>query len=89
MNGEQRPGWYFVYVQGDLNLHILRMFEGIFSLDGIKIKKKSFFFLFFQGDLFTGALFIQQSLRWDLYLCIFVLVIITGVLTMAGIKIVS
>lgn len=36
------------------------------------------------GDLFTGALFIQQSLRWNLYLCIFVLVIITGILTMTG-----
>ncbi|XP_033759264.1 sodium/myo-inositol cotransporter-like [Pecten maximus] len=36
------------------------------------------------GDLFTGALFIQQSLRWDLYLSIFVLVLITGILTMTG-----
>lgn len=36
------------------------------------------------GDLFTGALFIQQSLKWDLYLCIFVLVTITGIMTMAG-----
>ena len=30
MNGEQRPGWYFAHVQDDLNLHILRMFEGTF-----------------------------------------------------------
>ena len=37
-----------------------------------------------QGDLFTGALFIQQSLKWDLYLCIFILVTITGIMTMAG-----
>lgn len=36
------------------------------------------------GDLFTGALFIQQSLKWDLYLCIFILVAITGILTMTG-----
>ncbi|XP_052760159.1 sodium/myo-inositol cotransporter-like isoform X1 [Mya arenaria] len=36
------------------------------------------------GDLFTGALFIQQSLRWNLYLCILVLVVITGILTMTG-----
>ncbi|KAL4221339.1 Sodium/myo-inositol cotransporter [Mactra antiquata] len=36
------------------------------------------------GDLFTGALFIQQSLKWNLYLCIFILVSITGVLTMTG-----
>ncbi|KAK3105233.1 hypothetical protein FSP39_020356 [Pinctada imbricata] len=36
------------------------------------------------GDLYTGALFIQQSLRWDLYLSIFVLVLITGILTITG-----
>ena len=33
MNGEQRPGCYFAHAQDDLNLHILRMFEGTFSLD--------------------------------------------------------
>ena len=33
MNGEQRPGWYFAHVQDDLNLHILRMFEGTFWLN--------------------------------------------------------
>lgn len=37
-----------------------------------------------QGDLFTGALFIQQSLRWDLYLSIFILVFITGLMTITG-----
>ncbi|KAL5013821.1 hypothetical protein ScPMuIL_008091 [Solemya velum] len=36
------------------------------------------------GDLYTGALFIQQSLRWDLYLCIFIMVMIAGVLTITG-----
>ncbi|XP_060552587.1 sodium/myo-inositol cotransporter-like [Ruditapes philippinarum] len=36
------------------------------------------------GDLFTGALFIQQSLKWDLYLCIFILVTVTGIMTMTG-----
>ena len=33
INGEQWPGWHFVYAQDDLNLRILRMFEGTFSLD--------------------------------------------------------
>ena len=33
MNGEQRPGWYFAHAQDNLNLRMLRMFEGIFSLD--------------------------------------------------------
>ena len=34
MNGRQRPVWYFVYAQDDLNLRILRMFEGVFALRG-------------------------------------------------------
>ena len=35
MNGEQRPGWYFARAQAQdgLNLRILHMFEGTFSLD--------------------------------------------------------
>ncbi|XP_071082359.1 sodium/myo-inositol cotransporter-like [Haliotis cracherodii] len=36
------------------------------------------------GDLFTGALFIQQSLKWDLYLSIVLLVLVTAVLTITG-----
>ncbi|KAL8590951.1 hypothetical protein ACOMHN_040637 [Nucella lapillus] len=36
------------------------------------------------GDLYTGALFIQQSLNWDLYLSIVVLVLITALLTITG-----
>ena len=30
LNGEQLPKWDFAHVQDDVNLHILRMFEGIF-----------------------------------------------------------
>ena len=33
MNGEQRPQWYIARAQDDLNLHILRMYEGTFSLN--------------------------------------------------------
>ena len=33
MNGDQKSG-YFARTQNDLNLHILRMIEGAFSLDG-------------------------------------------------------
>ncbi|XP_041378621.1 sodium/myo-inositol cotransporter-like isoform X2 [Gigantopelta aegis] len=36
------------------------------------------------GDLLTGAFFIQQSMKWDLYLCIFLLVLITAILTITG-----
>ena len=38
MNGEQRPGWYCVHVQDDLNLRILHMFEDFLVF---------FFFFFF------------------------------------------
>ena len=38
MNGGQRPVWYFAHVQDDLNLGILCMFEGTFSLDAVRIK---------------------------------------------------
>ena len=31
-NGEQRPRWYFVHAQDDLDLLILRMLKGTFSL---------------------------------------------------------
>ena len=37
MNGKQRPGWYFAHAQDDLNLRILRMFEGTFSLDAAPV----------------------------------------------------
>ncbi|KAK7480840.1 hypothetical protein BaRGS_00027926 [Batillaria attramentaria] len=36
------------------------------------------------GDLYTGALFIQQSLNWDLYVSIVILVVITALLTITG-----
>ena len=37
MNGEQKPGWYLAHAQDDLNLRILRMFVGTFSLDVVRI----------------------------------------------------
>ncbi|XP_035829513.1 sodium/myo-inositol cotransporter, partial [Aplysia californica] len=36
------------------------------------------------GDLYTGALFIQQSLHWDLYVSIVILIVITALLTLTG-----
>ncbi|XP_046336369.2 sodium/myo-inositol cotransporter-like [Haliotis rufescens] len=36
------------------------------------------------GDLYTGALFIQQALNWDLYVSIVLLIVITAVLTFTG-----
>ena len=37
-----------------------------------------------QGDLYTGALFIQQSLNWDLYVSIVILIVLTASLTITG-----
>ena len=33
MNGGQRSRWYFVHVQDDLNLHVMRMFQNTFLFD--------------------------------------------------------
>ena len=37
MNGGQRPGWFFAHAQDDLNLPILHMFKGSFSLDVVQM----------------------------------------------------
>ena len=34
---KQKPGWFFAYAHDDLNLRILRMFEGTFALDAAHI----------------------------------------------------
>ena len=44
-NGEQKPGGYFVLSQDDLNLRILHVFEGIFSLDAAHFINKNYFAL--------------------------------------------
>ncbi|KAI8513476.1 Sodium/glucose cotransporter 4 [Branchiostoma belcheri] len=37
-----------------------------------------------QADIFAGAVFIQQSLKWDLYLAVVLLLAITAVYTVTG-----
>lgn len=37
-----------------------------------------------QTDIFSGALFIQMALGWDLYLSTVVLLVVTAVYTIAG-----
>ena len=44
MTGEQRTPRYFSHAQEDLNLRILRMFEGTFSLDAVHLLFSSFNF---------------------------------------------
>ena len=41
-------------------------------------------FMFLQVDMYAGAIFIQQSLKLDLYLAIAGLLVITAVYTVAG-----
>lgn len=41
-------------------------------------------FFLFQTDIFSGALFIQISLGWNLYLSTVVLLAVTAVYTIAG-----
>ncbi|XP_046559241.1 sodium/myo-inositol cotransporter-like [Haliotis rubra] len=36
------------------------------------------------GNLYTGALFIQQALNWDMYVSIVLLIVVTAVLTFTG-----
>ena len=68
MNGEQRPRWYFAHSKDDLNLRILRMFEGTFSLDAA-LGGRSVFLNFVQytyaasGERITYATL--ANYRWD------------------------
>ena len=41
---EQRPKWYLAHAQDDLNLGILRMFEGPFSLGAAHLVKNRMYF---------------------------------------------
>ena len=64
INGEQRPGWYFAHVQDDLNVGILRIFEGLVSLEVL--------YIMFKGiDTVTGRQLYQRCFcpilkRWVL-----------------------
>jgi sodium/glucose cotransporter 9 len=39
---------------------------------------------FLQTDIFSGALFIQMALGWNLYLSTVILLVVTAVYTIAG-----
>jgi hypothetical protein len=38
----------------------------------------------FQADLYAGAIFIEQSLQWDMYASITLLLAIAAIFTVAG-----
>ena len=53
--------------------------------DSIHIRKYHFYRCFpSQVGLYAGALFIQQSVGWNLYLSIFGLLALTGICTITG-----
>ena len=37
-----------------------------------------------QGELYSGAIFMQQLLGWNLYLCVIVILAVTALYTVAG-----
>ena len=40
--------------------------------------------LFFQGEIFCGAIFMQQLLGWNLYLCVVTILAIVAIYTVIG-----
>ena len=79
MNWEQRSAWFFTLAQDDLNLHILRMFEGMFSLDAARMCGLCVFAIyirhlvaFYAIRLFTaqsgqfggGVVFYMKIIKW-------------------------
>ncbi|XP_046559239.1 sodium/myo-inositol cotransporter-like [Haliotis rubra] len=55
----------------------LRIYYAVLSLILSMLTKCS-------GNLYTGALFIQQALNWDIYVSIVLLIVVTAVLTFTG-----
>lgn len=43
-----------------------------------------YFFFHAQTDLYSGALFVQVCLGWDLYLSTVLMLVVTGLYTIAG-----
>jgi hypothetical protein len=37
-----------------------------------------------QGEIYSGAIFMQQLLGWNLYLCVIIILVVTGIYTVAG-----
>ena len=56
MNGEQSPAWYYTHTQDDLNLHILPMFEGTFSLNAAHI-----YFKYMDSDAWGNSVDSDQT----------------------------
>lgn len=54
------------------------------SFKPFPLSKDYFLFPSFQVDLYSGALFINQALRWNLYSSVFFLLALTAVCTMTG-----
>ena len=64
MNGEQRPEWYFTHAQDDLNLRILRMFEGNVSFDAALIMSFISGYLSIPIQVVTFIVFTDACIYW-------------------------
>ena len=40
--------------------------------------------MFLQGEIFCGAIFMQQLLGWNLYLCVVIILAIVAIYTVVG-----
>lgn len=45
------------------------------------------FLLFLQVDMFSGAVFIQQALGWNIYIAVIALLLITALYTVTGMRV--
>lgn len=43
-----------------------------------------FIFFYLKTEMFSGAIFMQQMLGWNLYACVAIILVITGVYTVTG-----
>ena len=75
MTGEQRPGWFFAHVQDDLNLHILHMYKGTFSLDAAHyvfvVNLRIWVLLLWSHDLVLFNLIRVPSSKYLQHFCFF------------------
>ena len=56
------------------------------SLSGAHFKLNIMQMFVFQADIYAGAIFIQQSVGWNMYVGIVALLVITAIYTVSGFK---
>ena len=75
----------FEFLQNEREKDFVNIFVSRFvSIDSYLYVLQLLFVLSFQVNLYAGALFIQQSLGWNIYLSMIGLILITALLTITG-----